>query len=983
MVSNAMLAISLVFLLVFLSESVDQGHVLDTREQMCEDAVNALVSKYNAITSNSVEGECPDIGDYTYPDMCTNPVEIGDLLGYKIQNQTEQNEATRAEICASRGAAGTFREKLSNRSKWGDLVDTTLLQYFGGQKTGLFAQYPASDKTMCWCDDYDPRYQSWYSAAVTGPKDLILVLDVSGSMTTKGRMDIMKKGAIAQLDTMTFLDYIQVRILREYIEGLQPGGQTNGKKGLELAFQIFKDSAAESKTSGCLRIISFLTDGIMTDIDTDNLGWLDTEQNGMVNAGLSKAHIFTYALGSGAETGDMRILACQNRGWMATIKDGNIAGIKHAMTRYYEYFAGKIPISTSSKSRWSEFYIDSSGQGKTTTVSKPVFTIQSGRRVLEGVVGIDVSALDFGENLDEIAMSNALNSRSRLCMEFDFNLADLSTELKNTCETGENETTGEMVPTGATKDAVDDGSCYANPSNTVACPLSGCMYQWLGCSYESVNYEGDVRKVLECRRHKIIGPVNILNIPLGVGKIDLSAHKITNISVGMFDGLTALTDLYLWDNQLRTLPPGIFDGLTATQVFPKGIAAYQTSPVENQYKEYISGVNQGQYPSRGQDIAFFLSMLLPAFGLILGHRRLPERFRHLDVLFSQKHLVEDTHAVRETESRLGAACTIAFAFFSTILLYDGYCQANELVSSSLLYATIDEMKLHKDRSFGELLLRTDFLSDVNCANTTVDISPSLHCNFRRETCEWRCKATSSLSSAYIAFTLPKTTQAFAWNMSVRSWEFQKAGETNYHLVMSMAGIIGPSPNKVLSGTSENPTDVQIDLLRGFSLYNMDVKRESAGLKVLYQLTRRIEETITSASGGEGLHVVRFLFPVSNLVVFEQMAEKLSFQARLTLALSLMTSMMAVMSIGKMLAEAAIDKYHLRRENVPADVTRRQVILKESIITRGGIRRMSSYKTKAPPRPRTISNPLYGIELKTANSKAHSSFPPNLQNKSEI
>ena len=72
---------------------------------------------------------------------------------------------------------------------------------------------------------------------------------------------------------MTFLDYIQVvsyssdansqgtrllqgtdenkQKLKEYIEELTPAGQTNGKKGLNLAFHIFEKSAA--KSSGCLR----------------------------------------------------------------------------------------------------------------------------------------------------------------------------------------------------------------------------------------------------------------------------------------------------------------------------------------------------------------------------------------------------------------------------------------------------------------------------------------------------------------------------------------------------------------------------------------------------------------------------------------------------------------------------------------------------------------------------------------------------------
>ena len=211
--------------------------------------------------------------------------------------------------------------------------------------------------------------------------------------------------------------------------------------------------------------------------------------------------------------------------------------------------------------------------------------------------------------------------------------------------------------------------------------------------------------------------------------------------------------------------------------------------------------------------------------------------------------------------------------------------------------------------------------------------------------------------------IPKTTQAFAWNMSVTSWEFQQEGEENYHLKMSMAGIMGPSSSMVLSGTKTNPTDIQIELLRGFSLYNMGVKRESSGLKILYQLTRRIEEPIASATNGEDSHVVRFLLPVSNMVVFEQTVEKLSIQARLALALSLMTSMMAVMSIGKMVVGFAIDKYYLRKKNVPADVARRQVVLNEDMITKGGVDRIS-VAFNAPVRPKSVINPM--LELKKMN-----------------
>jgi len=159
---------------------------------------------------------------------------------------------------------------------------------------------------------------------------------------------------------------------------------------------------------------------------------------------------------------------------------------------------------------------------------------------------------------------------------------------------------------------------------------------------------------------------------------------------------------------------------------------------------------------------------------------------------------------------------------------------------------------------------------------------------------------------------------------------------------------------------------------------------STGLKLLYLSTRPHEESITSQSSGEGDHVVQIHFPLAELVVSEKTIEKLSFQARLTLALSLMGSVMAVMSIFKMVVEKLIDTYHLGHKEVPQDVQRRHVVLSESMITFGGSRRMSSFvKTKRSLRPQTMTNPLYvprkkkdidgDVELQKVVSRSGSSF----------
>ena len=74
-------------------------------------------------------------------------------------------------------------------------------------------------------------------------------------------------------------------------------------------------------------------------------------------------------------------------------------------------------------------------------------------------------------------------------------------------------------------------------------------------------------------------------------------------------------------------------------------------------------------------------------------------------------------------------------------------------------------------------------------------------------------------------------------------------------------------------------------------------------------------------------------------------------------------MMAVMSIGKMVVGFAIDKYYLRKRNVPADVARRQVVLNEDMITKGGVDRIS-VAFNAPVRPKSVINPM--LELKKMN-----------------
>ena len=58
--------------------------------------------------------------------------------------------------------------------------------YFGAAN-GVFRIYPAISSESC--HGYDTRKRPWYIAASSGPKDVIVILDISGSMRTNGRID--------------------------------------------------------------------------------------------------------------------------------------------------------------------------------------------------------------------------------------------------------------------------------------------------------------------------------------------------------------------------------------------------------------------------------------------------------------------------------------------------------------------------------------------------------------------------------------------------------------------------------------------------------------------------------------------------------------------------------------------------------------------------------------------------------------------------
>ena len=74
-----------------------------------------------------------------------------------------------------------------------------------GTNLGSFRSYPATGG----CGAYDPRFRPWYVAATSGAKNVLIIIDVSGSMSGS-RMSLAKDAAKSVINTLGNTDFVGV-----------------------------------------------------------------------------------------------------------------------------------------------------------------------------------------------------------------------------------------------------------------------------------------------------------------------------------------------------------------------------------------------------------------------------------------------------------------------------------------------------------------------------------------------------------------------------------------------------------------------------------------------------------------------------------------------------------------------------------------------------------------------------------------------------
>jgi uncharacterized protein YegL len=351
----------------------------------------------------------------------------------RIPAKGTYTETRKEDVCAMR--------RLDNQAFMPNMINDSSIawQYFGSL-SAVFRQYPASISTGSggYCSSYDPRIRPWFTTAASGPKNVILVLDKSGSMTTSyqdsTRWDVAVEAASAVIQSISSVDWLGVVTFsgssssaRQFQAQLVPGtdpnkasaiswlveqspsGGTSFSSGLQLALDILTASIPAEKATSCQTTVLFLTDGEPTDDPNDSYN--------IVSQMVSRTDftsVFSFSFGPGANAAVMKRLACVGGGvWQAVSGTGDLLS---EMTSYFQFLAA---LRGDVRPRWSDKYIDASGLGEMVTVSIPVFDGElntTSLPLLVGVAGVDVTIRDItSKGVTEVEFLDYISSKSATC----------------------------------------------------------------------------------------------------------------------------------------------------------------------------------------------------------------------------------------------------------------------------------------------------------------------------------------------------------------------------------------------------------------------------------------------------------------------------------------------------------------------------------------------------------------------------------------
>ncbi|KAM9480798.1 voltage-dependent calcium channel subunit alpha-2/delta-1 isoform 2-T3 [Clarias gariepinus] len=314
-----------------------------------------------------------------------------------------------------------WTEALEDVFKKNKEEDPTLLWQVFGSATGLARYYPASPwkdarKTPSKIDLYDVRRRPWYVQGAASPKDMLILVDASGSVSGL-TLKLIRTAVSEMLETLSDDDYVNVvnfntkvnntacfkhlvqanvrnkKILKDAVQNITAKGITNYTKGFEFAFEQLDDPFV-MRRANCNKIIMLFTDG-----GEERAQEIFTRHNRD-----KKVRVFTFSVGQhNYDTGPIKWMACTNKGYFYEIP--SIGAIRINTQEYLDVLGRPMVLANSKEVQWTNVYLDALELGLVITGTLPVFNktksrdngsrIQHGNQLILGVMGVDVSLDDI------------------------------------------------------------------------------------------------------------------------------------------------------------------------------------------------------------------------------------------------------------------------------------------------------------------------------------------------------------------------------------------------------------------------------------------------------------------------------------------------------------------------------------------------------------------------------------------------------------
>ncbi|KAM4613654.1 voltage-dependent calcium channel subunit alpha-2/delta-2a [Polymixia lowei] len=290
--------------------------------------------------------------------------------------------------------------------------DSSLRWQVFGSATGVTRYYPATPwRAPNKIDLYDVRRRPWYIQGASSPKDMVIIVDVSGSVSGL-TLKLMKTSVMEMLDTLSDDDYVNVarfnekadavvpcfktlvqanvrnkKIFKQAVTHMQAKGTTDYKTGFTFAFeQLLNESSAPR--ANCNKMIMMFTDGgedRAQDI-FEKYNWPN-----------KTVRVFTFSVGQhNYDVTPLQWIACANKGYYFEIPS---IGAIRINTQEYLDVLGRPMVLAGPKAKqvqWTNVYQDALGLGLVITGTMPVFNLtadggNSQNQLILGVMGVDIA----------------------------------------------------------------------------------------------------------------------------------------------------------------------------------------------------------------------------------------------------------------------------------------------------------------------------------------------------------------------------------------------------------------------------------------------------------------------------------------------------------------------------------------------------------------------------------------------------------------